>query len=255
VNRASFSPATLLTGLAVLVVVVALHAAGLLRPLESLVGVVLRPFSSLAHLGGKSDLERQNEDLRTKVDLLTAEVAAREEAKQQNDALRAQLGFAQSGNYALAQANIISQDPTNYQQVLTIDRGSSAGIGKGMVVVSQGLLVGRITETTTGTAKVYLITDFNSAVPALDQQSRAAGLVRGQRGFGLSLEMVPQTDTLSAGDTLLTSGFGGEFPAGLVIGTVGDIHRRDAEVFQQAAVNPAVDFRKLEYVFVITGQR
>jgi rod shape-determining protein MreC len=186
---------------------------------------------------------------------LKADQASKEEALRLNAALRSQLNFAQQNNYQLTGADIISQDPTNYKQYLTINKGSNSGIQKGQVVVSGGLVVGRITETTPGTAKVYLITDFNSAVPALDQATRATGLVRGDRGFGLKLEMVPQTDQLKEGDVLITSGFGGDYPKGLVIGTVGEVKQRAADVFQSAAVNPAVDFRKLEEVFVITGQK
>lgn len=233
-----------------------LNTIGGLRPLQNAVGFIFTPVTKLVGgitgLGSDSNLTKQNKELQAKVDELTAEVAKREEAKLQNDALRAQLNFSQSNNFSVAQANIISQDPTNFQQFFTIDRGSRGGIEQGMVVVSQGLLVGRVIETTATTAKVYLITDYNSAIPVIAQQTRATGLIRGQRGFGLMLDMVPQTDQLKEGDTLVTSGFGGDYPRGLVIGTVGEIKRRDTDVFQTATVRPAVDFRKLELVFVIT---
>lgn len=252
-NRSSPINSVIVTAI-VFVVLIVLNALGVLRPVSSLVGLVLEPISRSLQFGHKSALEKENDELRAKVNELTAEVAAREEAKLQNDALRNQLHFAQTNNLKLVQANIISQDPTNYQQFFTIDRGSSSGIQKGMVAVSQGLLVGRIIDTTPSTAKVYLITDFNSAIPALTQSSRASGLVRGQRGFGLSLETVPQTEQLKGGDTVITSGFGGDYPRGLVIGTVDEIHHRDVDVYQSATIRPAVDFRKLEAVFVITGQ-
>jgi rod shape-determining protein MreC len=235
-----------------LIVLLLLSTVGILRPLESLVGLVFRPVTGIFN-GGQSGLEKENADLRQKVAELTGELVQREEAQRQVDALRTQLNFAQENKYQLAQADITSQDPANYRQFFTIDRGSTSGIKDGMVVVSGGLLVGRIIETTATTAKVHLITDYNSAVPALAQASRATGLVKGERGFGLSLDSVPQTDQLQPGDTLITSGFGGEYPRGLVIGTVGEVKRKDADVYQTATVRPAVDFRKLESVFVITG--
>ncbi len=241
---------TISIAVAVLLCAILLHAIGVLRPVESLLGAVLKP---IAAIGGGSGNASREAELQAKVDQLTSELAKREEALRENEALRAELRFAQGNNYTLVNAVIISQDPTNYQQFLTINQGSSNGIQKGMAVVSRGLLVGRIIDTTTTTAKVYLITDYNSAVPAIDQQSRASGVVKGQRGFGLQLEMVPQTDQLKPGDTVITSGFGGDYPRGLVIGTIGEIKQKDAEVFQQAVIKPAVDFRKLETVFVITG--
>ncbi|MDP9212262.1 MAG: rod shape-determining protein MreC [bacterium] len=230
-------------------------AIGLLRPLEGLVGLMLEPVAKAVQITGKSDLERENAELQKEIGELRSELAKREEAVLENDALKAQLGFAEDSGYALTEADIISQDPTNYQQVLTIDRGSSAGIKKGMVAVTQGLLVGQVVATTPSTAKVRLITDFGSAVPALAQQTRASGLIRGGRGFGLELEMVPQTDELRAGDTLLTSGFGTDYPKGLVVGTVDRVEKHDTDVFQTAEVKPAVDLRRLERLFIITGRR
>lgn len=238
----------------VVVLLVLLNAIGILKPIEGLVGLTLEPITKTLQISGKSALEKENASLQQKVGELEGQLAELKEAKLENDALRQQLGFAQSGDYQLAQARIISQDPTNYQQVLTIDRGSSSGIKNGMVTVSGGQLVGRVVDTTPSTAKVQLITDFSSAVPALDQDTRATGVVSGTRGFGLKLEMVPQTDQLKEGNTLITSGFGGEYPKGLVIGQVGKITKRDSDVFQSAEVRPAADFRKLESLFIITGQ-
>lgn len=254
-NRQPSLPTNVLVGAGVLLVLVLLNAVGFLRPVQSIVGVVLEPITKTLQVRGKSTLEKENADLRAQVNELTAEVAKREEAKLQNDALKAELNFVQSNDYKLAEARIISQDPTNYQQYFTIDRGSAGGIQKGMVAVTQGILIGRVIDTTPSTAKVYLITDFASAVPVVDQQTRASGVIRGQRGFGLLLEMVPQTDSLKSGDTLITSGFGGDYPRGLVVGTVGDVKRRDADVFQSAEVRPSADFRRLESVFIITGNK
>ncbi|MEX2210131.1 MAG: rod shape-determining protein MreC [Patescibacteria group bacterium] len=230
-------------------------AIGLLRPLEGLVGLMLEPVAKAVQITGRSDLEQENADLRKEVGELKSELAKREEAVLENDALKAQLGFAQDSGFALTEADIISQDPTNYQQILTVDRGSSSGIKQGMVAVTQGLLVGQVIETTPSTAKVRLITDFGSAVPALAQQTRASGLLRGGRGFGLELEMVPQTDELRTGDTLLTSGFGNDYPKGLVVGTVDRVEKHDTDVFQTAEIRPAVDLRRLERLFIIVGQR
>lgn len=235
------------------VILILLNLVGFLRPLENLVAFALQPITGLLDVGAEGD-DAKTIELEKRLTELRTELAAREEAKLQNDALRDQLNFARANNYQLVHGRVISQDPTNFQQIVTINRGSSGGIGKGMVAISGGLLIGKVVETTATTSKVYLITDFNSAVPALDQQTRSSGVVRGTRGYGLALEMVQQTDQLKSGDTLITSGFGGEYPAGLVIGTIGEIKRRDTDVFQTAQVTPGVDFRKLENVFIITGQ-
>lgn len=254
-NRQLPVAANIAIAIGLVVLLVLFNAIGILRPLEGLVGLTLEPITKTLQIRGKSNLEKENAQLQEKVGDLEGQLAELKEAKLENDALRNQLGFAQSGDYQLAQARIISQDPTNYQQVLTTDRGSSSGIKHGMVAVTGGLLVGRVIDTTPSTAKVQLITDFSSAVPVLDQETRATGLISGTRGFGLKLEMVPQTDQLKEGDTLITSGFGGEYPKGLVVGRVGKVTKRDSDVFQSAEVRPSADFRKLESLFIITGQK
>lgn len=251
-NRGGLS-GTLLIAVATVVILILINALGLLKPVGAVVGLALKPVTAVFSLGSSGKLSEENERLREENSQLKADAAKREEDLRLNAALRSQLNFVQSNNFKVVGADIISQDPTNYKQFLTINKGSSSGVQKGQTVVSGGLLVGRITDTTPSTAKVYLITDFNSAVPVLDQSTRASGVVRGDRGFGLKLEMVAQTDQLKEGDSIITSGFGGDYPKGLVVGSVGAVNQKAADVFQSAAINPAVDFRRLEEVFVITG--
>ena len=251
-NRGGLTGTVLIT-VATVVILIIINAIGLLKPVGAVVGLALKPVTAVFSLGSSSKLSEENERLREENSQLRADAAKREEDLRLNTALRNQLSFVQSNNFKVVGADIISQDPTNYKQFLTIGKGSSSGIQKGQTVVSGGLLVGRVTDTTPTTAKVYLITDYNSAVPVLDQATRATGVIRGDRGFGLKLEMVAQTDQLKPGDTVVTSGFGGEYQKGLVIGTIGEVNQQAADVFQSASINPAVDFRRLEEVFVITG--
>ncbi len=101
--------------------------------------------------------------------------------------------------------------------------------------------------------KVLLITDPSSSVAALIQSSRAPGIVSGHLGRELTMNYLPQEETVNVGDVVLTSGMGGDHPKGLVIGQVVEVHRRDIDPFQEALVRPAVNFDKLENVLVITS--
>jgi rod shape-determining protein MreC len=113
--------------------------------------------------------------------------------------------------------------------------------------------VGRISEVNTGTSKVLLITDSNSSVNAILQSSRLNGIVRGGPGGNLLMDYLQQGAALSVGEVVLTSGLGGNFPKGIPIGQVVQINQRDIDVFQQAVVQPTVDFNSLELVAVVTN--
>jgi rod shape-determining protein MreC len=93
--------------------------------------------------------------------------------------------------------------------------------------------------------------DVSSAVNALVQSSRATGLVKGQPDGTLVMDFIPLEEKVKPGDIVLTSGLGGELPRSLVIGTVTDVMKRDIDLFQSAALKPAVDLNRLEIVQVI----
>jgi rod shape-determining protein MreC len=120
------------------------------------------------------------------------------------------------------------------------------------VITDQGL-VGSVVETTYGSAKIRLITDPDSAVTARLQQSRDEGVAVGRFGGGLELQYLSQQATVRPGDLVLSSGLGGTFPPGLVLGSVSAVQRQDYEVQQKASLTPAVDFNRLEIVLVITN--
>jgi rod shape-determining protein MreC len=136
---------------------------------------------------------------------------------------------------------------------LIISVGSNDGMAKGMPVVTERGLVGRIVEVNSRASKVLLITDSSSSVNAIIQSSRATGLVEGQADGGLVMKYIPQPVTVNVGDIILTSGLGSTFPKHLVIGQVSAVYKRDIEMFQQAEIKPTVDFDRLEVVLIITN--
>jgi rod shape-determining protein MreC len=99
---------------------------------------------------------------------------------------------------------------------------------------------------------VQLLIDAGSRVNGVVQGSRAMGLVAGQLDGSLVLEQIPQSEQVNVGDTVVASGRGGLLPRGLIIGQVAMVEQRDIDLYQQALLRPAVDFRRLEMVLVIT---
>ena len=121
-----------------------------------------------------------------------------------------------------------------------------------MPVVTERGLVGHIHKVGANWAKVLLIIDPSSSVAALVQSSRAPGLVSGRLGQDLVMDYIPQEETVSVGDVILTSGMSGNYPKSLLIGQVLEVEQRDIDPFQRAIVRPSVNFEKLETVLVIT---
>lgn len=154
-----------------------------------------------------------------------------------------------------AAANVIGRDSSPFLGYIMIDLGSDAGLARDMPVVTQQGLVGTIVQLTCCASVVRLVTDADSAVNARLQASRDEGIAVGSFSGGLELQFLSQQATVTLGDTVLTSGLGGTYPEGLVLGTVSAVQRQDYEVLQKAILSPAVDFSRLEIVLVIVDFR
>ena len=171
----------------------------------------------------------------------------------QNEILKRQLNFGASAIQKLLPAEVTAYQPDNFRAFISINKGARDGIKEGMAVTSEGSLVGKITEVSTTSAKVFLLIDPEFKVAALDQNSpsRATGTVRGQIGRGLFMDKIPQDQQVKPGDTIITSGLGGDFPKGLVIGRVESVNQKDNAVFQTAQIVSDIKFSQLEIVFVM----
>jgi rod shape-determining protein MreC len=152
-------------------------------------------------------------------------------------------------------ANVIHQDLSPWFQSLIIDQGAAAGIRPGMPVITDSGVVGLVAGTTPGASKVLLVIDPQSRVDAYVERTRARGTVRGTSGQQCDFEYVLRHENIEEGDLLLTSGLGTVYPKGLVVGRVASVDRKTSGLFLGAKITPAVDFTRLEEVFVILEQR
>jgi len=202
-------------------------------------------------------LEQRNKELRDLVDKLMIENVHLKEVEAENERLRKLLNFARAHPAydfmaAGVRGRVIGYDPSNLLRYLIIGLDSNHGIEKGMPVVTERGLVGRVIEVGPNWAKVMLIIDPSSSVNAIIQSSRAMGVVEGRVGRGLMMKYIPQGEVVNVDDIVLTSGLGGNFPKGLIIGQVTAVQKSDVEMFQRAYIRPTVDFNGLEMVLVIT---
>ena len=193
--------------------------------------------------------------LEEEVAALREQVRRLEEAGLENTRLRRVLDLPAARDFDLVAAQVIAKDTTNWFKTIIINKGSEVGLQRGLPVVAPEGLVGRVVEVMPGSAKVQLLTDPVSSVGALLKDQRVTGLVTGDRGQTAIVKYLPLLAEVQVGDVVLTSGMGGAFPKGILIGTVTATHRKSGALFQEASVQPSVDFGRLEEVLVITGDR
>ncbi len=265
---------------AVAFLLLALSETGLLRPVEEVIGAVIAPVErGVAGLlrgigdvfqGGREARELQElaETLQKENELLRIEnIRLQEQYVAENEQLRGLLQFKNANpTFNLIGADIVArgrsavvigQDTNPYLRYLIINAGSRDGVAVGMPVVASGaVLVGRIARVSPHLAYVQLLNDPTSQVAALLQGSRVSGMVVGredpEKGNVLIMTEILPDETVTENEIVITSGLGGLLPRGLILGQIESITYQEAALFQEALLRPAVDFRRLEAVVVIT---
>lgn len=189
-------------------------------------------------------LQKQNLDLKQRL-------AALEEAKLENDRIRALVDFGKAQNLPTVGARVIERPTDSRQRFIIIDRGSSSGVALGDAVVAAGGLVGQVVEVTPFGSQVRLITDSSSGVAVLVQRTRANGIVRGALDGPLEMDFVDKKLAPVVGDVLLTSGMGGVYPKGIVVGEVTAVATPQTDLFPVISVTSRVDIARIEEVLVL----
>lgn len=201
-------------------------------------------------------LRSRNAELEAQVSQLQAQVIDLQQRVNETDILAALVDFSRSNpESSYKAASVIGRDPSPFLHYVIINRGSNDGIRRGMPVVTNQGLVGRVDAVIADAARVQLITDPAANVNVHLQNANKEAVLVGSVTGDISLDMIPQDAHVEPGDLILTSGLGGGYPPDLIIGQVVNVRSRDYELFQQAVVQPAVDFSRLPIVLVITNFR
>jgi len=197
------------------------------------------------------NLEEENRMLKQKIAQLQEENHRIKEMKLTNERLRELLQFREKKSSSMIGAEVIGQDPSSWFKSVTIDKGERDGVKKGMAVISPAGVIGQILKTAPHYAIVLLLTDYNSAIDSVVQRTRAKAIVEGKGENQCQLKYLLRADEVAVGDVVVTSGLGGNFPKGLMIGEVRKVDKKGHGVFQYAELVPSVDLTQLEEVFVI----
>ncbi|HKO34785.1 MAG TPA: rod shape-determining protein MreC [Candidatus Limnocylindria bacterium] len=242
-------------------------SARALDPIRQAIGGIGSGIAGVFGTIGEIDrLRSENDDLRSRLASAEQRIAELQEAAVENAELRDLLGLTQTLDMDLLPVRIISRDPSNFTWEIGIDAGTDQGLAVGMPVVGSaegaGALAGSIVSVGSDIATVRLIVDTRSNVVALDQRTRALGLVQGQLGGQLVMVQVDVTDDLAEGDPVVTAGLElaegaarSPYPKGLLIGHVQAVQQDANALTQTGFVRPALDFDSLERLLVVTDYR
>jgi rod shape-determining protein MreC len=204
------------------------------------------------------ELERENAALRVDNRQLKATNQGLRDVEHEVNRLRRALSYKERSVFKLVPAEVVTRDSSTWWRTVTINRGKEDGIEGDMAVVTDEGLIGKTTTVSSNISIVLLISDENCKVAASVEGTREQGIVAGERVSGgltpiLNLNFLSKQADLKPGQKVYTSGVGGVFPSGLLLGLVKSFRVRELD--GQAQVTPAVDLSHLEDVFVVTGRK
>ncbi len=199
------------------------------------------------------DLRRENHVLRELNVTLADEVNRLREARLENLRLRRLLGLKERGEFGLVAANVVGKNLQLLRNTMTLDVGERNGVRADMPVVTESGLAGKIVSTSGRFAVAQILYNRDIRVSAKIERSRVDGIIRWEGGAMLALQDVAKSLDLQAGDVVLTSAYSSFFPPGIRIGVVASAKGAEGSLFQTVEVRPAVDYSRLEEVFVITS--
>lgn len=227
-------------------------------PVKKVLSSTVNWFNTLyGYLFEYDSLVAENESLRSQ--LADAQESARKgiEATEENERLRNLLKLReQHTDYNMESAKIVLWSSSNWSSSFTISKGSTSGIELGDPVITEyGVLVGQVTELGTSWATVSTLIDVDMSVGAYVGESGSSGMVVGEYSFmknkQAKLTYLADGAQIFVGDDVLTSGSGGAFPAGLVIGTLTAVKTESGGQLEYGVVEPGCKFDELVQVFII----
>jgi rod shape-determining protein MreC len=204
------------------------------------------------------ELERDNNSLRVENRALKATNQALRDVEHEVNRFRHALNYRERSVFRLVPAEIVTRDASTWWRTVTINRGTDDKIESDMPVVTDEGLVGKTTTVSKNISIVLLVSDENCKVAATVEGTREQGIISGERvttGItpSLNLNFLSKQASLQPGQKTYTSGVGGVFPSGLLVGTVKSFRVRELD--GQAQLTSAVDISHLEDVFVVTGRK
>lgn len=251
--------------LGIVIFSVLLHYIGVLRPIENFLRHIIDPLSRQIYtisikvkdteeqFASVDELKGAYQKLKEENLSLNLDAARLAELESENHELREALAFVTSSSFRHLGADVIGKNSEPVGSALIINRGAKDGVQQGnSVIVGQGILVGSVITVEAESSVVRLLNDNESKIAvSIQNQEKSIGVVEGRHGVSLKLQLVPQNETITVGDVIMTSGLEEKIPRGLFVGKIQSVEREPYQPFQQAEINPFVDLEKITQVIVL----
>jgi len=221
-------------------------------PVQNLITLTLDSANDVVdHYLLAAAVSEENEKLKHEIDKLIRQNNELREELRQRDRVGNLMEYQKERQLKSVVAQVIGRDATQWARVVFINKGTQDGIKENLAVVTNGGIVGHVIQAGLNTSKVMLIVDGRSSVDTLFSQDRVAGIVVGTGMEFCEMKYVPITAEVNVGDQIISSGLGGVYPKGLVMGTVVSITKATQGLFQEITIAPSADFGRLEEVLVL----
>ncbi len=224
--------------------------------------IIITPFNfikeKITSYNKLKDIEKDNDILETSIDRIDSMEAENIELRRQLNALKEELNIDYAlADYEYLNATVISRNIGYWHNKITIDKGTYNGVEKDMVVINSKGLIGKVIKSSTFTSDIRLITtsDTNNkiSVHISNGSNNLYGLINSYdyNNNVLELEGISNTKDVNIGDLVYTSGLGGIFPSGILIGKVTEITTDSYDLAKIIKVSPSVDFTDINYVSIL----
>lgn len=204
------------------------------------------------------DVKKENDTLKSSIDRITSIEGENMELRREIDKLKEELDIDYTlTDYEYLNSTVISRNVGYWYNTITIDKGTYNGVEKDMVVINGKGLIGKVIRTTTFTSDVRLLTtsDTNNKISVMISNGTYSlyGLINGYdyNENLLEVEGISNTKDVNVGDYVYTSGLGGIFPSGILIGMVSEITTDSYDLAKIIKVTPSVDFTDINYVSIL----
>jgi rod shape-determining protein MreC len=222
---------------------------------RSLLSRIMRPAQHTVDLiADYSNVRAENEHLRRMIATLMLERGRLLQFRDERERLRRLAEFKEEQTLKLVPAEVIGRDFDRIQTSLVIDKGTADGLAERMPVFSYEGLVGTLSHVEEKSAWVQLLASKNHPVSCLDKRSRVVGVLEWNNRNNFDLKHVGVVEDVAAGDTLLTSGFGGTIPKGFPVAIVQRVASSPDALSLRVTARGTVDFMALEEVFVMIDE-
>jgi rod shape-determining protein MreC len=195
--------------------------------------------------------EEENVRLRTEAGKMLEEQYACREVFLENKRLREILSLKEKERRYVTSARVIGRSSDQWSNTLILDKGTSSGIAKDMIAVTEKGLAGKISGVTDSYSYLLLVGDINFSVAVRLQENRAEGVVSGTGFRKCQLKYIPYEEEVKKDDIVITSGLDMLFPSGIPVGFVSRVNKKDIGFFQDIEMLPFVDTSKIEIVAII----